>query len=523
MEQMMYGDTILVAPGVYHEHDIAVRNGVYLTSEAGPEVTCIRAHGFGRVLYCEGSDSITVIEGFMIRGGSPASPDSFGGGILCIDASPTIRNNIIMKNTVFHAAPGTMSGGGIACLGGSPSIIANQIRWNGAFESGGGIYVGVGAAPLIVENAVRGNHSTCRGGGIAVEEGSAIIRDNVISNNAAVLGGGASIVRSTSVLIERNGFAENVSPVDRGGGMGITDTSSVTLILNKFVANSARNGGGLYSDATSTLIVNGTVFTDNRVGQRGGAIFSQGNLNLDASRISHNASGSSIGGVVCAGGNHIHNCVLYENDGDAVYNWLPVLDDVDATGNWWGDSTGPYHQLSNPRGQGESVGSHIDFDPWELEAPPLVLLDLFPTSTVLLRGEELTYAAQMSNITEEDHEGLFAAAVRIPEGPLVPALTPTQFVAPADSFVTLEVSHLVPQGAPLGTYLYIGKIGTSMSSIWDSASFSFDVVNGTFLGSTFHTEAQSDVLTQTLSPGGCLPFDWQEEMPRTWREEGISE
>ncbi len=41
----------------------------------------------------------------------------------------------------------------------------------------------------------------------------------------------------------------------------------------------------------------------------------------------------------------------------------------DARENWWGDSTGPYHLVFNPEGQGTEVGNGVEFIPW-LTAPP---------------------------------------------------------------------------------------------------------------------------------------------------------
>jgi hypothetical protein len=40
---------------------------------------------------------------------------------------------------------------------------------------------------------------------------------------------------------------------------------------------------------------------------------------------------------------------------------------VDATYNWWGDDSGPYHPTANPDGMGNAVSDNVDFDPW-LEA-----------------------------------------------------------------------------------------------------------------------------------------------------------
>jgi parallel beta-helix repeat protein len=37
---------------------------------------------------------------------------------------------------------------------------------------------------------------------------------------------------------------------------------------------------------------------------------------------------------------------------------------VVAMGNYWGHDSGPYHQKSNPHGQGDNVTDHIIFEPW---------------------------------------------------------------------------------------------------------------------------------------------------------------
>jgi len=37
---------------------------------------------------------------------------------------------------------------------------------------------------------------------------------------------------------------------------------------------------------------------------------------------------------------------------------------VDATNNWWGDVSGPYHATTNPGGTGNAVNHSIDYEPW---------------------------------------------------------------------------------------------------------------------------------------------------------------
>ena len=37
---------------------------------------------------------------------------------------------------------------------------------------------------------------------------------------------------------------------------------------------------------------------------------------------------------------------------------------INATHNWWGDSSGPFHFLSNPDGKGDNVSNYVDFSHW---------------------------------------------------------------------------------------------------------------------------------------------------------------
>ena len=56
----------------------------------------------------------------------------------------------------------------------------------------------------------------------------------------------------------------------------------------------------------------------------------------------------------------------FENTGWAIeastYN-------LDADSNWWGDSTGPFHEQLNPEGFGDPVTGGVDFAPWLTENP----------------------------------------------------------------------------------------------------------------------------------------------------------
>jgi hypothetical protein len=58
----------------------------------------------------------------------------------------------------------------------------------------------------------------------------------------------------------------------------------------------------------------------------------------------------------------IHQSLLYQNAQGGVNNLSQVA--VDATQNWWGTPSGPYHPTTNPSGGGNSVSDRVSYKPW---------------------------------------------------------------------------------------------------------------------------------------------------------------
>ncbi len=99
--------------------------------------------------------------------------------------------------------------------------------------------------------------------------------------------------------------------------------------------------------------------------------------------VSLSATGIFLKGSVNIAGNSFNN-LLPEESAD-VYAWQSFMDTLfarenefygpgiaaassepyfDARENWWGDSTGPYHPNLNPNGLGTEVGNGVVFEPW---------------------------------------------------------------------------------------------------------------------------------------------------------------
>lgn len=200
------GDTIIVRDGTGLYTGDGNRNlsfggrSITLRSENGPgSVTLDAQNGFSTKVFNfannEGPDS--VLEGFTITGGNSTLS---GGGIRCVDASPTIRNCAIIGNIT------RIQGGGLFIDGGSPTIINCLLADNQA-----------GLAPF----------QTGQGGGLALVDTSAVVRNCTIANNTT-----------------QNGFTGN----GEGGGIYVFDSPSASVTNTIVWANTSATSNAVHID-----------------------------------------------------------------------------------------------------------------------------------------------------------------------------------------------------------------------------------------------------------------------------------
>ena len=131
------GDEIVVSPSIYYENinfggkNIVLRS----TDPTNPNVvakTIIDGNQNGSVVIFSGGETADcVLSGFTVKNGN----NTFGGGIACINSSPTIQNCIITENVGGWGA-------GIDCGNSSARITNCIIKENTrtSTEPGGGIY-----------------------------------------------------------------------------------------------------------------------------------------------------------------------------------------------------------------------------------------------------------------------------------------------------------------------------------------------------------------------------------------------
>jgi len=237
---------------------------------------------------------------------------------LCIGQAGIVTSDITIKNNIFY--PGNLSGvGGYAIQTVTNSDISDlSIRYN----------------------KIIGNEQ-CNANGIIINPfygpGTVEIYKNVILGNVSY---GVSI-QSSHVKVSRNEINNSgdygysgIRFFDSFGGLIFTDVILVSNSISQF------NQGIEIGNPTS---VGSTLIAE-----------------ILSNTISHNNQGIIIRfDAILQNSIHFNNIIDNLNFG--LNNLGSAL--VNATLNWWGDSSGPYHS-SNPSGIGNPVSNNILFSNW---------------------------------------------------------------------------------------------------------------------------------------------------------------
>lgn len=271
------GYTIHVDSGVYKESIVFPSDRrIKLKSQKGALSTIIEGEEDKIVVTMKSCPDGTILDDFTITGGGNIDLD--GGGIYIYNCSPSIKNNIITKNT-------SRFGGGITAFFGyycSPVIQNNTIKENTAGR-GGGISINC-CSPIIKNNEIFKNNAIHEGGGIYIVCSGLFshftlsdILYNSISENNASLGGGIYIIACLNCNIRGNTILKNNAY--EGGGLNIYGGASPTIQENIIMKNmvsenyipdyytceTTPNGGGIFVSLkyeTTLPVIGGTSSVD---------------------------------------------------------------------------------------------------------------------------------------------------------------------------------------------------------------------------------------------------------------------
>ena len=257
----VFGDEVVVAPGIYTEAIDFVGKAITVRSSSGPVATTIRAAGpRDSVVKCvSGEGQTTVLDGFRITG---ANNNGGPGGLEIFGSSPTIRNCIVAGNLG--------SAGGMSNEDSSPAVI-NCIFIDNTGVGGGGMD-NRSSDPMVV-NCLFIDNTAAFGGGMRniFSSSPMIVNCAFVGNNAVLDGGGMSNSIGGSPTIFNCTFFGNEAALD-GGAMASTTGCHPTL-RNGVVWGNIGGGGQIWEGTAGATIV---IYSDVEGGFPG-----TGNINAD--------------------------------------------------------------------------------------------------------------------------------------------------------------------------------------------------------------------------------------------------
>jgi parallel beta-helix repeat protein len=248
-------------------------------------------------------------------------------------------------------------------------------------------YCGSGGSSLICNVSIVSNTILCNAGtGIDVwsnggNYGDGIIHDLGVSSNAVlsngaggiVLGGGGGYTGDLYNIA----VSSNKALCNTGEGIDITSTAGLyggglSYIFNASISGntaSANSQDGMHflannhymSSAYDLEIWNNTVSAN---GQKGIGIDGALSANLINNSVSYNMFGVFYTTLQSNSANYND---IYDNSYGMNVTSGYLAANINATYDYWGDSTGPYHPSLNPNGRGNSVngnGNDLVFIPF---------------------------------------------------------------------------------------------------------------------------------------------------------------
>ncbi len=383
------GDTVLVAPGHYHESLTAPAHRIYLNADAHPDsVEVLRPVVNPSTL--PGADSLacltilgdsTIIENFIFRNGPEMYPHrpGFTGGVH-IAASHTSILHCDFDST-YH---GVKSNDHDFAVIGSRFMRCQQscIQARGQVVTASECLFTGDSDWALLE---AGSHSileSCtfrdigRGGHYAILSGTSVtVRQCVFGPGQGLLNTGLMCLLTSSTF-DGNLFTENVN-FPALLALQCQCDSPIVIRNNRFMFNHSNGSRAIWTISLGDLddvadcrcaVIEFNVFSENNDGAEGKAIRAAAggrtygnrflNITPDSNATVFVDAELGAEGLEFSDNIFLHTGYAVQR-GDG-FSWVSV----DARHNYWGHASGPFHPVSNPGGLGDRVSDDVLFDPW---------------------------------------------------------------------------------------------------------------------------------------------------------------
>jgi parallel beta-helix repeat protein len=333
------------------------------------------------------SQNVTVNQGATLTI-EPGVEVKFGGDFSLIINGRLIANGtqnsmITFTSNKYQPSPGDW--GTIEISGTQQSLLkycSIQYATNGTTTEGGNVEV---------ENSVVSNSYQY---GISATNSIAQIQADQIANNS--VGGVCVSGGNNQVTIQNNTISSNADGILLYGTNG-TGVSGVNISKNIVLSNK-QSGIHLNAGAYTNLIV---LYNNVSANNDGFLVSGQGSTWITNNSVSYNSNGF----FYAASQNHqAHWNDIYGNTMGMDVSSSATGMVVNATYNYWGDPSGPYHPSLNPAGKGNPVGGNganlvfiffLTHPISYIDQPPIA--SLWADKTVVPPNQPVTFIGTLSS------------------------------------------------------------------------------------------------------------------------------
>ena len=280
-----HGDTIILNPGTYNEHNITISKNIIIRANVSAggnrDNTIIDAMNLDRIFSVNGAYSFTV-DGLTLQNGDATGA---GGAIYNL-------GSFSISNSTITDCQATYSGGAIYSRDNSVTITSSTFS-NCLADYGGAIYSISGNVTVTSSTFFKCSASATGGAILSTRSGPGIVAVNItfssFSDCEANNGGGAIYSVSNNVTISSSTFSNCLATTTGNGGAISCDYGGDTSVISStFTGCSATLGSAIYVGTGNAKTIRFSRFID--------------------------------------------------DPGTAVYNKVGTLN---ATNNWWGTNADP--------------------------------------------------------------------------------------------------------------------------------------------------------------------------------------
>ena len=234
-----------------------------------------------------------------LYGGTIRNNSAESGGAIFVRGAGTVNfcGGTVSENTA------TNSGGVLYMEGeGTVTLSGSNIQKNSA-DRGGAIYMNQSGKVELTGGTINENKASTDGGAVYIKDGTVTLSGATVSKNEAKWGAAVYVNNGGSAALSGGAISEN-NASEQGGAVFLRNGGNVTLSGTEITGNKAYKGGAIYVNQGGVIELSGSKVEDNQADWDGGGIYLTENttVNFNSGTVTGNRARWGGGFYLFGGG-----------------------------------------------------------------------------------------------------------------------------------------------------------------------------------------------------------------------------